>query len=61
MAEKLIPTFGLRFIIRQFPVPGLGPEISQGRPVLQQRFETPNGKAVWRDVPTTDEKEAKHG
>lgn len=54
MGETLIPTHSLRYQIRSFPRPDLGEGIGENRPVLQQRFVTPNGKDVWHDVPTVE-------
>jgi len=57
--ETLPPTMSLRYVLRPFAIaaPSFGGVVlSELRPVLQQRFTTPNGSPLWRDVPTVEEK-----
>lgn len=42
MSETLIPSHGLRWFYHATLAP----------PALQQRFTTPGGKEVWRDIPS---------
>ena len=51
MSETLIPTGGLRFARRYMKILKTMELVT----VLQQRYVTPGGKEVWRDVPTVDE------
>lgn len=55
-APILIPTMSLRLQMRTFPAPHIGPNITERRPVLQQRFEGSRG-AEWIDVPIVGEDE----
>lgn len=50
MSETLIPTMGLRVKIVLIKNGKFGPSVSEPVPVLQQRFETLNGRAIWRNV-----------
>ena len=59
MAETLIPTMQLRFVIGYIPAPEIGPDISKSARVLQQRFEKPSGGSVWVEVPFVENPNAK--
>lgn len=50
----MIPTTGLRIVLRDEPVPGY-PTIITKKPVLQQRLEYTTGGHVWVDVPIVEE------
>ena len=49
-----VPTMSLRFVWRYVPAPQYGPNISQKTRVLQQLFETSQGRE-WRDVPLVED------
>jgi hypothetical protein len=53
MSETLIPTMGLRYEERDVETPALEPGLYYWTTVrmLQQRFTTPAGVEVWKDVP----------
>jgi hypothetical protein len=49
----MTPTMNLRFLRKAVPVPGQD-NVHHLQPVLQQRFDRPDGTHVWQDVPVLD-------